>query len=73
MEHLNISGILGRLSQEEALTGCLEEFEKNKKNMLTKRGVYVYGAPGSGKTFFVKDVNNLTPDLFKFCDCNYNH
>lgn len=56
MEHLNISGILGRLSQEEALTRCLEEFEKNKKNMLTKRGVYVYGAPGSGKTFFVKDV-----------------
>ena len=31
----------------------LIDFEKNKKNLSIKRGIYIYGAPGSGKTHFI--------------------
>ena len=56
MEQLNINHILSRCECEKKLIECLEYFENNKKALLTKRGVYIYGAPGSGKTHFVRSI-----------------
>ena len=56
MEQLNINHILSRGDCEKKLIECLEYFENNKKALLTKRGVYIYGAPGSGKTHFVRSI-----------------
>jgi len=56
MEQLNINHILGRNQEEKKFIECLEHFEKEKQNILTKRGVYIFGSPGSGKTVFVKQI-----------------
>ena len=56
MEQLNINKILNREDAERIFMETLNYFELNKKKLLTKRGIYVYGAPGAGKTEFVKRV-----------------
>ena len=56
MDQLNINNILERNKEEKCLIETLDYFEKNKKNVLTKRGIYIYGSPGSGKTYFVKSI-----------------
>ena len=56
MEQLNINHILDRKMEERRLIESLENFEANKKNILTKRGIYVYGNPGTGKTYFVNEI-----------------
>lgn len=35
---------------------ALNEFQDNKPDKLQKRGIYIYGAPGSGKTMFAEQV-----------------
>ena len=67
MEQLNLNNILNRNEMEQKIIQCLEHFENNKANILTKRGIYVYGAPGSGKTYFVKNIlNKLGYDIIQF-------
>ena len=67
MEQLNLNNILSRNDEEKYLIETLEYFEKNKKNVLTKRGIYIYGSPGSGKTFFVRTVlKKLNYDIIEF-------
>ena len=56
MDNLNLNKILGRESQEQQLIDYLDYFEKNKHDLLTKRGIYIYGNPGVGKTDFVKNI-----------------
>ena len=41
---------------EDKLKEILNLFEKNKHLMQTRRGIYIYGSPGSGKTYFVKEI-----------------
>ena len=67
MEQLNLNNILERNEEEKCLIESLDYFEKNKKNVLTKRGLYIYGAPGSGKTYFVKNIlKKLNYDIIGF-------
>ena len=56
MEQLNLNTILNRDEAEDKLKEILNLFEKNKHLMQTRRGIYIYGSPGSGKTYFVKDI-----------------
>ena len=56
MEKLNINELLNRKNEENIFKENLLYFEQNKKKLLTKRGFYIYGAPGAGKTFFVKQL-----------------
>jgi len=56
MEQLNLNTILNRDEAEGKLKEILNLFEKNKHLMQTRRGIYIYGSPGSGKTYFVKDI-----------------
>ena len=67
MEQLNINHILNRKQLEKKLNESLKYFEANKSNLLTPRGIYVYGSPGSGKTHFVKSVlEQMDYDIISF-------
>jgi len=67
MEQLNINHILDRSNKEKILIDCLNHFEKNKANVLTRRGIYIYGSPGAGKTWFVKNIlKQLDYDVIMF-------
>ena len=56
MEELNINHILDRENQSNTIKDVLRSFEQNKNNMLFKKGIYVYGEPGTGKTTFVTNI-----------------
>jgi SpoVK/Ycf46/Vps4 family AAA+-type ATPase len=56
MEQLNLNLLLNRLECEKTFTEALNNFELNKQNKIIKRGIYIYGSPGSGKTCFVKQM-----------------
>ena len=67
MEQLNLNLLLDRENNEQELIDCLNHFEENKQNVLTKRGMYIYGAPGTGKTIFVRNILlKLNYDIIKF-------
>ena len=67
MEKLNLNTILNRNKLEQKFIDCLYNFEKNKHNMLTRRGIYIYGSPGSGKTKFVENIlHKLNYDVLKY-------
>ena len=56
MDKLKLNKLLNRMECENKFIESLKYFELHKKELLTKRGIYVYGAPGSGKTLFVKKI-----------------
>ena len=59
--------LLNRLNEEKTIKDALIDFEKNKSNLLTKRGLYIYGSPGSGKSQFVEKIlKDLDYDIIKF-------
>jgi hypothetical protein len=67
MEQLNINKLLNREGDEKKLKDFLLNFEENKNILTTKRGAYLYGKPGTGKTYFVKDVlKKLSYDVIMF-------
>ena len=67
MENLNINDILDRNEIISSLKKVLTSFQENKTNLLQKRGIYIYGAPGSGKTTFVLNLlNELGYDVIKY-------
>jgi DNA polymerase III delta prime subunit len=53
---LNINSILDRDEKSNTIKEILKSFEANKNNMLIKKGIYVYGTPGTGKTTFVSNI-----------------
>lgn len=56
MESLDINLLLDRKKEETLLINTLNNFEENKRKLQTIRGIYIYGAPGSGKTQFVRKI-----------------
>ena len=56
MENLNINTLLDRDNEYNLMKNILINFEKNKQNLLTKKGIYIYGSPGNGKTTFVVNI-----------------
>jgi hypothetical protein len=67
MDKLNINTILNRDDKAENIKDILREFENNKNNTLFKKGIYVYGDPGSGKTAFVTNIlKELNYDIIKY-------
>ena len=67
MENLNINNILNRNDNANNIKEILHNFELNKNNMLFKKGIYVYGDPGTGKTAFVTNIlKELDYDIIKY-------
>jgi len=56
MDLLDINLLLDRKKEEELFINTLDNFEINKRKLQTIRGIYIYGAPGSGKTQFVRKI-----------------
>ena len=57
-ENINLNTFLNREEECDKISNFLREFELNKLNLSIKRGLYLYGNTGTGKTTFV--VNLLT-------------
>ena len=67
MENLQLNQILNREDKYFAIKDLLHNFELNKQNMLCKKGIYVYGDPGTGKTTFVTNIlKELDYDIIKY-------
>ena len=67
MEEININKILNREDKAFAIKDILQSFEQNKNNMLFKKGIYVYGDPGTGKSSFVINIlKELDYDIIKY-------
>ena len=56
MEKINLNKILGRDEIERDIKIKLINFQKDKSNLLIKRGFYIYGNPGVGKSEFIKNI-----------------
>ena len=67
MEKIDINGILNRTEEIHKIKELLSYFEKNKHNVTAKRGIYIYGEPGSGKTKFITNIlKELDYDIMKY-------
>ena len=67
MNEVDINSILGREQNKELIRNVLIEFEKNKYDVMSKKGIYVYGASGVGKTHFVNEIlRELNYDIVKY-------
>jgi DNA polymerase III delta prime subunit len=67
MENININSILNRDEEASNIKSILKDFEQNKHNLATKKGLYIYGDPGSGKTTFITNIlKELNYDIIKY-------
>jgi len=67
MENINLNKLLNRDEETNKIKEILKDFELNKHNLATKKGIYIYGDPGSGKTAFVtKILKELNYDIIKY-------
>jgi DNA polymerase III delta prime subunit len=66
-EITTINSILNRESIANEIKRNLLSFEENCKNINYKKGFYVYGSPGCGKTHFVIELlKELNYDIVKY-------
>ena len=67
MNDLNLNTFLNREDEIAKITNILANFEENKDNALFKKGIYLYGNPGIGKTTFITDLLlKLGYDVIKY-------
>ena len=67
MNNLNINSILGRDQAYKKIKIILDGFQENKTDITLKRGIYIYGNPGSGKTEFVVNLlREQNYDIIKY-------
>lgn len=64
---MNFSSLLDRDHIAKEITDILTSFESQCNNINFKKGVYIYGSPGSGKTHFVVELlKTLNYDVIKY-------
>jgi hypothetical protein len=67
MEELDLNSILNRNELSKVLKYALTQFEYNKNDDNTNKGIYVYGDTGIGKTKFVSNIlKELNYDVIKY-------
>jgi len=67
MNNLNINSIIGREQAYKKIKIILDGFQENKTDITLKRGIYIYGNPGSGKTEFVVNLlREQNYDIIKY-------
>lgn len=67
MVPLDMSILSDRFVIEKQIVQILESFDSNRQNINFKRGIYVYGASGSGKTHFITDIlKRMDYDIIKY-------
>ena len=64
---LNYNEVLGRDTIASEIAAALDAFQKKKNDLTIKRGIYLYGNPGVGKTeFIVQLLKTLNYDMVKY-------
>ena len=64
---MNLNKILNREQIEEDIKKLLTNYEENCKNVNFKKGFYIYGSPGCGKTFFITEIlKQMNYDIIKY-------
>ena len=64
---IDFNAVLGRSDQVIKFKQILQEFNEHKTDLSVKRGIYVYGAPGCGKTEFVTRIlNEMRYDIIRY-------
>jgi Cdc6-like AAA superfamily ATPase len=67
MENININNLLNRDEEANKIKEILKDFEKNKHNLSFKKGIYIYGDPGSGKSTFIQNIlKEMDYDIIKY-------
>ena len=67
MNNINLNKILKREDDAIKMKDLLHSFEENKHNLLFKKGLYIYGEPGTGKTeFIMKVLTEMDYDIIKY-------
>ena len=67
MELINVNDILNRSTIRDDIHKFLVNFEKNKHDLSCKRGIYIYGNPGTGKTAFIENLlKEINYDIIKY-------
>ena len=67
MKNIDFNTILDRNKIKNEIIDILINFEKKKKDISHKRGLYIYGLPGSGKTEFITGLlHELNYDIIKY-------
>ena len=67
MNQLNLNAILNREENVLFVKQTLAMFEQNKSNNSIKKGIYIYGEPGTGKTTFIINIlKELDYDIIKY-------
>jgi len=63
----NINKILGREDIANQIKNILNDFDKNCKNVNYNKGIYIYGASGTGKTHFImKLLEEMNYDIIRY-------
>jgi len=67
MEQLDFTKILNREHIYNEIKHYLLEFKKKKTDLTYKRGIYIYGNPGCGKTEFILSIlKEIDYDILKY-------
>jgi len=67
MDILNINKILNRETIVNHIKDILLNFETSKNDQTFKKGIYIYGSPGSGKTTFITNLlKELNYDVIRY-------
>jgi len=67
MNTININEIFERETIANEIKQILLSFDDNYKNLNYKKGIYIYGSPGCGKTQFVMNIlKDLDYDVIKY-------
>lgn len=67
MEKLDLNCLLGREKDVAFIKECLKNFEQNRNVLTVKKGIYIYGNPGSGKTDFIMNIlKDMDYDVIKY-------
>ena len=62
-----MNNILNRQQIEEDIKNMLSNYETNCQNINFKKGIYLYGSPGCGKTHFITEIlKDLNYDIIKY-------
>ena len=62
-----MNALLNRDEEANKIKMILKDFEQNKHNLTAKRGLYIYGDPGSGKTTFILNIlKEINYDVIKY-------
>tara|TARA_Y100000361_G_scaffold77967_1_gene69012 strand:+ start:1678 stop:3042 length:1365 start_codon:yes stop_codon:yes gene_type:complete len=67
LSNINYNNIFEREKIANDITTILNEFSERYNDPLYKKGIYIYGSPGAGKTTFIMNLlKSLNYDIIKY-------